>query len=153
MQVWRVVPRRPARTAFDGKGARLNGGRWNRPGTPVVYTSATLSLAVMEHFVNADRDDLPEPLVSIAADIPGSVSIEELHPSTLPKTWPRAPAPAALQALGSEWVRKGTSAVLAVPSAVVPEERNYLLNPAHPHFPRIAVGKPIRFHLDPRMWR
>ena len=151
MTVWRLCRKRHA--AFDGEGARLAGGRWNRRGTPVVYCSATLSLAVLEYFVNLPGGLAPPDLVSIAADVPDALSSESLEARALPRNWRRYPAPEALAELGTRWVREGKTAVLAVPSVVVPQERNYLLNPAHADFKRVLVGKPDPFSLDLRMWK
>ena len=151
MRVWRLCRKRHA--AFDGEGARLAGGRWNRRGTPVVYCSATLSLAVLEYFVNLPGGLAPPDLVSIAADVPDALSSESLEAGALPRNWRRYPAPEALAELGTRWVREGKTAVLAVPSVVVPQERNYLLNPAHADFKRVLVGKPDPFSLDLRMWK
>jgi RES domain-containing protein len=131
----------------------LHGGRWTRPGVPVVYTSASLALAALEVFVNLER---PEPLgdmVAIAADIPDSMTIARMAPAELPASWRSYPAPEALADLGARWANEAKTAVLAVPSAVIPQELNYLLNPRHPGFARIRVGDPEPFRFDPRLRR
>lgn len=153
MRVWRIIPKLHLSRAFDGEGARRFGGRWNRLGTRVVYTSATLSLAALEFFVNLDRDTEPDQLVALSADIPDDVRIECLNVSNLPKHWRSYPVPEALQDVGTAWVARASTAVLAVPSAVIPDERNYLLNPAHPHFKRVHLNKPEEFRFDLRMWK
>ena len=151
MRVWRLCRR--AHGAFDGEGARRFGGRWSLRGTPVVYTSASAALATLEYFVHLDVEDAPPDLVLIAADAPGSLAIEEIRVGRLPREWRRTPAPEALARLGTQWVRRGRTAVLAVPSAVVPVERNYLLNPMHPDFRAIVVRRAERCMIDPRMWK
>jgi len=151
MRVWRLCRR--AHGAFDGDGARRFGGRWSLRGTPVVYTSASAALATLEYFVHLDVEDAPPDLVLIAADAPGSLAIEEIRVGRLPREWRRTPAPEALARLGTEWVRRGRTAVLAVPSAVVPVERNYHLNPMHPDYRAIVVRRAERCMLDPRMWK
>jgi len=151
VRVWRLCRKKYA--AFDGEGARLAGGRWNRPGTAVVYTSATLSLAVLEYFVNLSSDQAPADLVEVSAEVPEGLAITTLDPSSLPRGWRRYPAPESLAGTGSRWAEERKTAVLAVPSAVVPQEKNYLLNPGHPEFRRITVGKPQPFSLDLRMWK
>lgn len=151
MRVWRICSRRHA--AFDGEGARRFGGRWNHRGSAIVYTSESLSLAALEYFVNLDSDLAPGDLVFVSAEIPQDVTIKRVEAADLPKDWRRYPAPEALQDMGSEWAAKALSAVLAVPSAVIPEERNYLLNPAHPGFKRISFTRLKAFHFDPRMWK
>ena len=119
----------------------------------MVYTSASLSLAALELFVHLAPDDAPDDLVSIPADIPDSVASDELRVSDLPADWRELPAPEALAAMGTRWAKEPRSAVLAVPSAVVPVERNFLLNPLHPAFRAIRIGPPEPFALDPRMWK
>jgi RES domain-containing protein len=153
MRVWRIIPKLHPSQAFDGEGARRFGGRWNRLGTRVVYASATLSLAALEFFVNLDRDTEPDQLVAVSADIPDDMRIGFIEVSDLPKNWRSYPVPEELQDLGTAWVASASTAVLVVPSAVIPEERNYLLNPAHPDFKRCRLNKPDAFHFDPRMWK
>jgi RES domain-containing protein len=150
-RAWRLCKRAYAARAFDGEGARLSGGRWNLPGTAVVYTSATLSLAALEMLVHVDIEDAPADLVAIPVDIPGGVAIREVHASELPADWQSFPAPSGLQELGTAWARGLATAVLSVPSAVVPQERNFVLNPAHRDFARLEIGKPDPFAFDPRL--
>jgi RES domain-containing protein len=151
VQVWRIC--RKKHIAFYGEGARVAGGRWNRRGTAVVYTSATLSLAVLEYFVNLPAAAAPQDLVAVPAELPADVPVTSLDVSGLPRGWRKYPAPDALADLGSRWVEEGKTAVLAVPSAVVPREKNYLLNPAHPRFREISLGKSESLSLDTRMWK
>jgi len=150
MEVWRLCRMKHAR--FDGEGARLAGGRWNHRGTPMVYTSATLSLAVLEYLVNhPDFSTVPADLIAISADIPKAARIETVEQAGLPSGWREYPALEVLAELGTEWARHRRSPVLAVPSAILPQERNYLTNPEHPDFRRIRIGKPSHFPLDPRL--
>ncbi|MBC7838056.1 MAG: RES family NAD+ phosphorylase [Nitrospiraceae bacterium] len=153
MRVWRIILKLHLSQAFDGEGARQFGGRWNRLGTRVVYASATLSLAALEFFVNLDRDTEPDQLVAISADTPDDMRIEYIGVSDLPKNWRSYPVTEELQDLGTAWVASASTAMLVVPSAVIPEERNYLLSPAHPDFKRFRLNKPEAFHFDPRMWK
>lgn len=153
MRVWRIILKLHLSQAFDGEGARQFGGRWNRLGTRAVYASATLSLAALEFFVNLDRDTEPDQLVAISADTPDDMRIEYIEVSDLPKNWRSYPVPEELQDLGTAWVASASTAMLVVPSAVIPEERNYLLSPAHPDFKRFRLNKPEAFHFDPRMWK
>jgi RES domain-containing protein len=119
----------------------------------VVYTSATASLAALEYFVNLDVDEAPSDLVLVPTDIPEDVAVEAVPRERLPHGWRKAPAPEALTRLGADWARSRRTLVLSVPSAVVPQERNYLLNPAHPDFARVSAGRPEPFSFDPRMWK
>jgi RES domain-containing protein len=151
--VWRLTTAKYARRAFDGEGARLHGGRWNHPGTPVIYTAASLSLCALEYLVHVDPGLAPADLVAIAAEVAGSVRLAEIEASALPAGWRAFPAPARLQDLGSGWVRAGETVGLWIPSAVIPHERNLLLNPAHPDFARVRLLRPLPFSLDPRLGR
>lgn len=118
-----------------------------------MYTSSTLSLAVLELLVHLDDDDLAKDYVGIPADIPDPVEITLIRTSGLPREWRNLPRPQALADLGSRWSAARETAVLAVPSAIVPHELNYLLNPLHPHFKRIRIGQPEPFSFDPRLWK
>lgn len=149
-RAWRIVKAQRAERAFDGEGARIHGGRWNSKGVPMVYTSESASLALLEILVNVGSSALLPSYALAAAEI-DEASIERLPEDELPDDWRLSPAPPALQAFGERWVRSGRSAVLAVPSAVVPWETNYLLNPQHPRFAEIATEPPRRFDLDTRL--
>ncbi len=137
--------------AFDGEGARRYPGRWNAKGVPMVYCASSLSLAALEMFVHLDPDDLPDDVVSIQAEVPDELLADVVDPKSLPGGWSRTPGPTALRDLGSQWVRSSRGVALVVPSAVIPRERNVLLNPKHADFARIRVQAPERFTFDPRM--
>jgi RES domain-containing protein len=148
---WRLVKSKHVATAFTGIGARLAGGRWNEAGTAVVYVSGSLSLAVLELFVHlSEKSRTTLQLVTIQVEIPGHLIA---GPPPLPAGWRGEPPPAASRAVGTEWVRSGASCALRVPSAIIPTEPNYVLNPAHPDFPEITYGPPEPFSLDPRLWK
>ena len=149
MLVWRISARRYWK--FDGAGAKTAGGRWNSPGYAVVYTSATASLAVLEFFVHLNRNRAVKDLVLTSADIPHDIRIERVEVSNLPAEWRESPTPEYLHSIGNEWITKHLTAVLAVPSAVIPQENNYLLNPAHPDFKHIRINRPSPFSFDPRI--
>lgn len=142
--------RRP-HAAFDGEGARRAGGRWNRKGDAVVYVSETLSLAALELLVHCDPSLLPEDLVAIRAEVPDGVAVRRVEEKDLPRSWRAYPPPSGLAEIGAAWIAEGDTAVLTVPSCLVPRERNALLNPAHRDFRRIRVGRPEPFSLDPRL--
>jgi len=147
--VWRLCKRRHA--ALDGEGARLAGGRWNSRGTAVVYASETLSLAALELLAHCDPALLPDDLVAIPIEIPEGLSARRIDAASLTRAWRLFPAPESLAQLGDAWARGLGSAVLSVPSAIVPGERNFLLNPAHPEFRKIRAGRPEKFALDARL--
>lgn len=151
--VWRIVAARHAGRAFDGEGARRFGGRWNRPGTSLVYTSSTLSLAALELLVHVDPDLAPPDLVALAAELPAGLAVERIVSAGLPAGWRAVPPPAKLPELGTRWAERGAAVALEVPSAVVPRETNLLFNPRHPDFARLTLSPPEPFTFDPRLWR
>lgn len=151
MTVWRISLGRHVKTAFSGEGARRYGGRWNSPGRPMVYTSASLALASLELLVHLSEQDLPEDLFAIPAEIPDALQVRLVEPGDLPKNWRSTPAPAKCRAVADAWLAAGASAVLSVPSALIPQERNFLLNPLHAGMGRVKIGKAQRFRFDPRL--
>jgi RES domain-containing protein len=151
--IWRISKRKYATTAFNGEGARRFGGRWNSKGKSVVYTSATLSLAALETLVHMEIEDAGNMFAYIRADIPEDIQIDRIDINQLPSNWRNIPAPPSLAAIGNQWFDSGNTAVLAVPSAVIPIENNYLINPLHRDFSRIQIYDPQSFELDPRMWK
>lgn len=153
ISAWRLVKERHAAAAFSGEGARLTGGRWNREGVPAVYLSEHLSLAALELYVHLTRRALGIGFAAIKVTFPESVSITEIAPTLLPEGWRREPAPDVTKELGTEWIVRGETAVLKVPSALVPQECNYVLNPAHPEFKELIKqrSRPEPFTFDARM--
>jgi RES domain-containing protein len=149
VRVWRIASATHA--TFDGEGARRYGSPWTPRGRPAVFTSATLSLAALERFVNTDADLEPVDLVTIAVDIEPNIAIDTVAIADLPTDWRVYPAPPALTMIGERWLRESKSAVLSVPSVVIPVERNFVLNPAHAARLVIKPSEPFRF--DPRMWK
>jgi len=143
--VWRLLTARFADSAFTGEGARLYGGRWNRKGVPMVCTAGSQSLAMLEMLLQ--DQPLRGRYVMIAATLPSNLKIERMSPDQLPADWCSSATRAQLQDIGSDWARRRPSAVLAVPSAVIPAEASYLLNPLHPSFARIEIGKLTRFEI------
>lgn len=146
---WRIFKPRHAETAFTGEGARLYGGRWNSPGASMVYTAGSLSLAALELLAHLSAPQILDAYVACEVTFDDRL-IASLDTSRLPKKWQSSPAPWEVRQLGDEWIARGDSAVLEVPSAIVPTERNYLLNPIHPDFQRIQIGDPVEFRFDPR---
>lgn len=145
---WRID--RPRRSAFSGEGARRFGGRWNSPGVAVVYLSEHQSLAALEIFVHL------QPLVPHDKYLAYLVEwdeaqMEQLSAKKLPVDWRASPPGPATMQLGDQWVADARSAVLAVPSAIVPAERNFLLNPGHPKFGQLRLHRPVEFAFDHRL--
>lgn len=149
--LWRIA--RAAHTSLDGEGARLHGARWNSQGVAVVYAASHLSLAALEYLVHIDPEDAPDDLNALGLQIPDDAVTLVCGPDDLPAGWRRIPPPPACQDIGDRWIRGGEHLLLRVPSVLVPEETNVLINPAHPDAAgiRIAVSRPFSF--DPRfLW-
>jgi RES domain-containing protein len=151
VKAWRISKKRYAKNAFDGEGAYRYGGRWNSRGVRVVYLSSSPALAALEVLVNADAQLLlAVPYVAIAVEFDESLVT---RPERLPKNWRDDPPPKSAARIGDDWVVSAASLLLEVPSAVIPFERNYLLNPAHPAMGSLRIGKPQAFSFDPRLLR
>lgn len=151
MRVWRLVRKRRLPDALTGEGSRIAGGRWNSPGIRVVYTSSSLSLATLEYLVRANALRAPQDVYSIWADIPDDLKLEIIRPDQLVKSWRQYDPPVlALRDLGDAWFARAKTAVLRVPSAVIPIENNFLLNPTHADFDKIKIGRSMRARFDGR---
>jgi len=147
---WRIVQSRRARTAFDGEGAWLYGGRWNQKGTPLVYAASSMSLAALEMLVHLPTPEVLKRYVTLTIEFDDALC-SQLDLKGLPHNWRNNPALRATRDIGTDWVNRAASAVLVVPSAVVPTEWNYLLNPNHPDFAKLVIGAPHPFKYDPRL--
>jgi len=150
INAWRIVSANYKDKAYTGDGARVHGGRWNSKGVAVVYTADSLALASIEMIINLPAPKLLQKYVRISAQISSDL-VSDLPEVDLPEDWNSRPISPSTRAIGDSWVKKQSSAVLRVPSIVVPDEYNYLLNPAHPDFAKIEVGKPIIYYFDPRL--
>jgi len=148
MHVWRIA--RGIYDPIDDERARRAGGRWNPVGTPVAYTSAHLSLAALELLVHVDVEDVPEGLVAFEVEVPEALLIETVAVEDLPAGWDEATTPPACQEIGRQWAEGLSSPVLKVPSAVMPREANYLVNPAHPNASSVEVTSQASF-FDERL--
>jgi RES domain-containing protein len=150
VRVWRITHKRYAKDAFSGEGARIYGGRFNSAGFPAVYTSGSLSLALLESLVQTNDKTWFSSCVFFYADIPDSL-IKEVSVSQLPDGWDVLPCEAVSQRFGDQWILDQESAVLKVPSVVLPVEWNYVLNPQHPDFSNIHFSAEDDLPVDERL--
>ena len=150
---WRLDKAKHAREAFTGEGARRVSGRWHRQGIPVVYVSESIALSVLEKFVHLGFDGSHIKFVYFKIEIPDSVPVEKLKTADLPDDWTAEPPRDSTKNIGSTWARNAETAVLRVPSVLVPKSWNYLLNPAHHDFKKIHISDPMPFVFDTRMWK
>ena len=156
IEAYRISKEPNPAKAFSGQGAKDWGGRWNSKGVAVIYTAEHRSLSILEVLVHVKGGaGMGRPAISVPFYIyPISYDaalLEELPISSLPAGWNSEPPTAASQSFGDAWVSAARSPVLAVPSVIVPEERNYVLNPNHPRFPEIQIGSPVVCSFDPRL--
>ncbi len=150
MRAWRICKSKYVVTAFDGEGAFRYGGRWNSRGIRLVYLGGNPSISALEIVVNTDdSEDLYRiPYVLIPVDFDEGLVT---RPEKIPDDWKQDPPPPSSAAVGDTWVRSGKSVVLEVPSAVIPLERNFILNPLHKDFGQIKIGGPQKFEFDSRL--
>jgi RES domain-containing protein len=135
---------------LTGEGARKRGGRWNSIGVPLVYASAHLSLAVLEVLVHLESDDLPDNLIASRLEIPDD-RVERRE--DVPAEWLKDPRQRQSRHYGDSWAAEQRSVALIVPSAVVPQETNVLLNPLHPRFGEVRLDEQHPFRFDSRLAR
>ena len=151
-QAWRIVKERHAGTAFDGEGARLYGGRWNSPGVAAVYVSESRALATLEVLAGLQTNSPLPGYVLIPTEFDDSLVVA-IELEEVPANWRQNPPAPSTQRLGNDWIAQGESAVLRVPSVLVPKESNYVLNPRHPDFSAVMVGEPEPLSMDLRLLR
>ncbi len=148
---WRIAKQNHQFTGLSGEGARIYGGRWNPIGIPVIYTAESLSLAALEIIVHLEREQL---LYKRFVKIPVTFEPSQVFPlsrTKLPKDWDSLPPSESTQKMGQKWIEQAKHAILKIPSTVIREEHNFLINPAHPDFSAIEIGEPQRFEFDERL--
>lgn len=155
IDVWRIGTDTPDYTAEDlrGLGAKATGGRWNRKGMAVVYTASTRALACMETVVHLNAGGLPLNRYLVLVTIPEDIwaARQIWTHATAAVGWDAIPAGKVSLDLGDTWLRSGTSCLLEVPSVIIPEESNILINPAHPDCARIQADKVRKWQYDHRI--
>jgi RES domain-containing protein len=147
---WRTTRKKYVRDAFSGDGAKQFGGRWNPPGTPMVYTAQSLSLAILELIVHLEDDRDISRYAAIPVTFHRSL-VQVLPKSQWPENWFSLPVSEPSQQVGRKWIEEMSGVVLQVPSSVVPRESNFLINPLHPKFSRLKIGSPQSLHIDERL--
>jgi len=148
--VWRICLPEYADTAYSGIGAEKFGGRFNTPGHALVYTSESLSLALLEMLVQTNGVNRLSRQICIPAEI-DKTSIITYRDEDLPNNWNRIPYTRVTQELGNNWLREEKSLAIRVPSVVVPQEYNCLINPNHPDFESIIIKEPFPVPFDHRL--
>lgn len=149
MVVYRVCKTKFSKD-LSGEGARLNGGRWNHIDTPCIYTSESRALAIIEYSVNVNIDDIPRSLSITTIEIPDN-EIQILSISDLPGNWQESPAPTSTKDLGTNLLENTNSLIIKIPSAIIPNEYNYLLNPLNPGSRNFKILHVADFIYDVRI--
>lgn len=147
MNLFRLVRRERSADALSGEGARRYGGRWNPPGAAVVYAAESRALAVLETFVHLTLEARALHFMLLTLELPGRVKLHR-HSGARP---PRSIGTS--QETGRVWLEKGDTLALVVPSLIVPQEKNYVLNVGHEHFPAVRVANAEPFSFDERLWQ
>lgn len=150
MNLWRIIDRGLVREAFSGQGACDYGGRWNSPGTRMVYCSEHPALAALEKIVHIqDMELLRQSYALISIACPQELA--ETLSLGLPRNWTGENARSKLRRIGDQWIASRRSLALIVPSVVLPRSSNILVNPLHPAFGQLQIARPETFDFDPRL--
>jgi len=153
IRAWRIATDTPGYTADDlsGAGAKLSGGRWNRPGSPLLYCASNISLAVLETFIHLGAGGLPLNRYLVELSIPEDLWARATTLHRPPVGWDAIPTGKVSLDEGDGWLKSQRSALMIVPSVIVNEEWNVLVNPVHPDAAQIAARKVRKWTYDPRL--
>jgi RES domain-containing protein len=137
---------------LSGRGAELAGGRWNSKGVALVYTSATRSLCLLEVAIHTPLGILPKDYSLVHIELPDKLAGTDISAEKLPHGWRDFPPPAFTQEIGDRFVKEARHPYIKVPSAIVPGDFNYLLNPLHAEFHKVTIHKVEPFDFDKRLF-
>lgn len=151
MRLWRISQRKYALDRLCA-GSALYGGRWNPVGFPALYCGASIAICALEKFVHVGQAPLP-PLVLVAIDLPDHITVFSPDMSELPSGWDELPTSTTAQTLGREWLERAKDLAMRVPSAILPEESNVIVNPHHPEFEHVRMTVVRPFSFDQRMFK
>ena len=149
MIVYRISKSQYARD-LSGEGSKKFGGRWNHPGIACIYCSESRALAVLEYAANVSLELMPGKLCIVQIEIPDN-SWNTIPPSKLPRNWANHPAPPQTRELGTQLLNRMESLCIKIPSAIIPRENNYIINPLHKDFKKVKIKSVENFVFDPRV--
>jgi RES domain-containing protein len=149
MTVYRLAVQ-PYKVDLSGTGAKLYGGRWNSEGTPMLYTTENISLCVLEILVRTGIDMIPANYFLVKIDIPDSININTLNKDRLKKDWKTDNG--FTRWIGDEFIKSNKGVIMKIPSAIVDEEHNFILNPEHGEFKKIHITSIKKFTFDKRLY-
>lgn len=148
---YRIVKKKWSSTAFDGEGARLNGGRWNSVGKSCVYLAGSESLAILEVLVHLNNTQIINDYELYVVEIQDE-DIMFLNEHNLPDNWREDPAPQETAEIGDDWLSSHRSVALSIPSTIAIREMNYIININHPKFKEILkTATKLEFSMDLRL--
>jgi RES domain-containing protein len=136
---------------LSGTGSLIYGGRWNSQGVPVVYTSESAALALLETLVNLSDEKIPNDFHLVRIELPDDAKVQTITINQLSPDWRNFPSPLNLKKFGDDFAMEGESLSLRVPSAIVPQESNYIINPAHSQMRDVKILSVEPFHFDARL--
>lgn len=138
---------------LSGRGAEINGGRWNGKGIPALYTSSSRALCAIEIIVHIPAGIIPKDYYMVTIDIPDSASVKILDIKDLPANWNSNPIPVLTQRIGNTFLSGQKELALKGPSAIIKDEWNYIINPAHPDYKEVRVINMDPFVFDTRLFK
>jgi RES domain-containing protein len=150
MFVYRICKTRYAHD-LSGTGARLAGGRWNRKGQAVLYTSQSRALAALEFLVHLEFMTVPEHYSMLTIELPDKLEKIQYTAANLPPDWQANPSPESTMNIGSQWLTESPTLIMVVPSTLIAQEYNYLLNPFHERFSEVKLQDITPFQYDERL--
>jgi RES domain-containing protein len=148
MFVYRITGKKHSED-ISGAGAAMFGGRWNKKGTPVLYTGANKEIALLETIVHIPPLLIPQ-LDILTIEIPDD-SVTPIEVDELPNNWKVYPAPAILAEIGESWINEGKTIALKVPSCIIHSASNYILNCRHPEYSKVKIVDRRNFEFDSRL--
>ena len=151
MRVFRLSKKKYSEE-LSGKGASKSGNRWNSKGTEIIYTAESRALAMAEVAVHLTLATLPRDYVMIQIEIPDNISVKEIKSEDLEENWNNHPPNVTTQTIGDDFIDSNAACLLKVPSAVVPGDLNYLINPNHKEFQKVKIIDVKEFPFDKRLF-
>ncbi len=138
---------------LSGHGAEISGGRWNSKGVAALYTSASRALCAIEIVVHVPAGIIPKDYFMVSISIPDNETIDILNLKNLPSTWNNNPISGSTQRIGNVFLTEQKALVLKVPSVIIKDEWNYIINPLHPGFKKVKIVNTEPFTFDTRLFR
>lgn len=151
MTVYRICKNK-FKKDLSGKGAELSGGRWNSKGVPMLYTSESIALCMLEVLVHIPKSSVPDDFVLVKIEVPDNAAVSEVKINSLPKGWNDFPFTDETRDIGDDFIKQQANLILKVPSSIVPDSYNMLINPLHPLMKDVIIAGIKRSPFDVRLY-